>query len=147
MIKYLQNEMIYDCKKQDNAVLFIDVNAQGILELDVVGKRLLSEFPNIALMYRAGCVQGLFTPGVIRYYEDNGFEFVLGCTMAYRAGKLLRDDPDAVLKATTDIIKRLGSEYKDRSFVSGILNRHLPIWGETSIRIASSGLDWSIYRE
>lgn len=147
MIKYFQQEMIYDCMKGDNAIMFLDVNAQGILELDPVGRRLLSEFPDVALQYRAACAQGLFLPGSIRYYESNGYEIILGCTTVYRIGKALKDDDESIQKATEQIIDKLGKEYTMRKFVSGIINRHSTKWADTSVLIASSGLDWSIYRE
>lgn len=147
MIQYHDKLMITDCKRLDNHILFIDVNAQGILELDPVGRRLLQLFPGVALAYRAACVQGLFEPGSMRYMEEDGMEFILGCSTYYRVDNKLADTGETIQHNTIKMLERLEKEYPMRSFVSGILNRHTQTWDAIGGKIRSTSLDWNVYRD
>lgn len=146
MVKYENKEMVLDVVK-NSAVMVIEGNAQGILELDKVGRRILTEFPEVALQYKAACQQGLVDVGQALYIEAWGFEFIFLINQYYRVGEKVQDTSDKIVFNTIKCIDKLKQKMPNKKFISGILNRHSATWQKIAGHLAASGLSWTVYRE
>lgn len=144
-LKYERKEMLLD-NKPDDGVMVVNVNAQGILEIDKVSRRLAKEFPEIEMQYRAACHQGQMGLGSIRLFESGKHRIMLICT-AYNIIGMTKDDEEVIVHTTTKIIDELGKKYSNFKFTSGILNRGIADWTEVYKALNQSGLKWQVFTE
>ena len=142
---FVKKEMILDNKPEDG-IMVINVNAQGILEMDRIGRRLVNEFPEIELQYRAACHQGTLGLGQMRFFEVDRYRILLICTAHHIVGSI-KDYPEVIEHTTNKIIDAIAEKYKNFKFTSGILNRGIANWASTHKRIKELELNWQIFIE
>lgn len=60
-----------------SGVIVIPVNLQGITDLDVIGRRFETEFPNVHKAYKKDCYVGEVFAGDCKLYEEGKFKVAL----------------------------------------------------------------------
>lgn len=138
-------EMIYDPPVSIKDIQVIDVDCQGLFNLNVrIMKRMTTEYPDTVKYYRDLCFkQELITGDVISFTEKDT-KFMLIVT-SYQVLGNFKDNKLEMLYGTKDCIKELAKSNKDYNFHSGILLRHSGLWGDISKEIQNHKLNWTIY--
>ena len=138
-------EMIYDPPVSDKNVQVIDVDCQGLFNLNArIMSRMTAEHPDVVKKYRELCFkQGLVTGDVIQL-DDKGVKFLLLVTTYQVLGKY-KDEKTEMLYGFKDCLKELVKNYKDYNFHSGIILRLTGLWGDINKDIETNKLNWSIY--
>lgn len=143
MISYERKEMVLDCHK--DRIIVIDINSQGILELETVHKRLVSEFPKAAELIRLACIQGKASVGMTLTYEERGYKFLFIVTRKARVGRT-KCVPETVNHFTEKLL--LKCKFFGNKFVSGILNRDISSsWPTMANIVKKMDVDWVVYVE
>lgn len=146
MIKYHKQEMVYDCKRDKDVIVF-DTNKLLIMDVGTINKRIKVEFPEVIKMLTLNAVNDNLFPGEAYVIKVRGFTIVALITQIYISGRDI-DDGDTVdmftTKAIDNMIKKIGSNLH---FVSGILNRKVGKWNSVAYHILNKQLNWTVYTE
>lgn len=146
MLPYHKEEMVYDCIKGKDVIVF-DINIQLLFDLDRVARRIKVEFPEVVKLLRIKAINEQLYPGDSVVIQVRGFTVVALITMADISGPH-KDDPETInmftMQAIDDMLKKVN---KSSHFVSGILNRKTSKWDRIAYHITNKKLNWSIYTE
>src|SRR5690606_28540016 len=127
MTIYSREEMVYDCKKFKDVIVF-DTNTSCILELDLVGRRIKHEFPEVLKFLQLYAIKNKLLPGSSFVFDVRGYKIVALITQVKIYGDDI-DDFEVVALSTINAIKDMFKKIsKDLNFKSGILNRGNKSW-------------------
>jgi len=144
MVKYYKNEMVFDCVRGKDIIVF-DTNTNVLLDISSVGRRIKVEFPEVVKLLRIKALTNQLHVGQSLVVKIRGYTVVALIT---QAGLFSEDPPETVSMMTINAINDMLSKVdKDLHFVSGILNRKLGDWARVAYHISTKRLSWDIYTE
>lgn len=137
-----KDEMIYDPPR--TSIMVVDVDCQGLFNLNCVGERVRREFPETFKMYINKCINTP-VPGRVSVALERGYKLAFLFTTEVCFGKN-KTNEDLVLQRTINGIKSLVNKYPDAEFSSGVLNRHTNTWSDVVKYINNENINWTVHR-
>jgi hypothetical protein len=146
-LKFEKKEFIYDIDIKERPLLFIDLNSQGIVDLDSTLRRFRTEFPGAYTAYMMACMDGSAFIGETFTTQEHGYDLLLAVTVHSRIGQY-KDDIMEVSETYKEIVQSLEKSYKDRVIISGHLSKYMGngIMNIYNV-IKNSQLNWVVYKE
>jgi len=143
VLRYDKDKTMFEGMSKD-AIIIMDINCQGIMDIDNVHVKFKKMFPETMLMLKPLFISGKMQVGEIIETEEGGYTILLIVTRNARVGKL-KDDDEVVVKNTLDIIKDIETRLGKKPVVSSVLNRDIgKAWPAAQMQIINSNLDWTI---
>lgn len=137
------SEMILDCMK--NQVIVFDLNTSGVFKHNVIGRRLVEEFPEYYQEYLKRLYMGRIYPGDCFIMEVRGYTLA---GLVNHSKPQVKDDDDSETVAhltklcINKMIEQLGT---DKEYVSGILGRRFNAWPSVFNLIGNLKVNWLIF--
>lgn len=139
MIGY-ENKVLFEDNLSDRTIV-VDINCQGVLELEQHQRRFCKEFPQTLKLLQVAFLTGTLKPGQVITNMEDGFKLALIVTRYSRVGSL-KDSPEAVNLATMKAIESL----EHKKIVSPVLNKDIiSSWPIMHNIIKGKDVDWVVY--
>lgn len=123
MLKYDSNKNMFEAMPKSHTIL-IDINAQGIMDIDPVHMKFKNFFPETMELLSPMFMSGKLTPGEIIETEEKGYNILLLVTRYARVGPI-KDSSEMVIENTLKILNKIERRMGSKPLISSIINRDI----------------------
>lgn len=144
MIDYNGTGTMFKDLPRSNTIV-IDINAQGIMDIDPFHQRFKKEFPETMAMLAPRFMSGDLQPGTVIKNQENGYRVLCVVTRYARIGGL-KDDEETVIRNSLGALEHVQRICGKDPIASNIMNKDIKTaWSTMHEVIKSTSLNWMVY--